>query len=177
MKKLFSLVAIVIAGAALHAPAQDLPQKAVDRAKARIRQGNPRISDDVLNEDIRVIQRVYPDVEARYKGRVGTENLQSALLRQWVIQRTGPRPANPNRSLNPDAFKKQMFEMGILVVNSDPSDAEIFIDGQDTGKKTPQTFLINAGTYTVKCVKGCLTDQQTAVVKPGEATTVNLTLK
>jgi hypothetical protein len=174
-------IAITIAVVAFRAPAQGFPQGPLDQAKARIKQSNARIPDDVLNEDIKVIQTIYPDVAQKYKDKISTRDLQNSLLRHWITKRTGTTPVKPNRALDADAFKRQMLDQGILNVNSNPVNAEVFVDGMDTGSKTPASFLINPNTppntYQVKALKDSLSDSQNAIVNSGQTTSVNLTLK
>ncbi len=66
-----------------------------------------------------------------------------------------------------------------LSVASTPAGAVILVDGQDTGKLTPQQFLLNkAGAHTVVLRRhGYLEETSTVNAEAGQTATVNLVLK
>jgi hypothetical protein len=52
-----------------------------------------------------------------------------------------------------DFKKRQLVGGGLILLNSDPANAEIYIDGQKRSKNTAARLLMPAGTYTIKLVK------------------------
>lgn len=69
-------------------------------------------------------------------------------------------------------------DFGKLIVKSTPAGAKIYIDGTDSGKKTPQTFNKAAtGNRSIMLEKEGYDDwQDTALVEAGKTTNVNATL-
>ena len=74
--------------------------------------------------------------------------------------------------------KKPWSLTGKLEVKSDPSGAEIFIDGQDKNVVTPYTFDLKAGNYSLRLTKGDFKDyEEEVIIKRGETTTVEAELE
>jgi len=67
---------------------------------------------------------------------------------------------------------------GTLVINSNPSGAEIFVNGTDQQYQTPMTFTdVPAASYAIKLTKQGYNEwDSTAQVEGGKTTTVNATL-
>jgi hypothetical protein len=68
---------------------------------------------------------------------------------------------------------------GRLSVESAPSGGKIYINGKDTGQKTPYTFqYMNVGEYSIKVVLNkTQSTVQNFLVEPEITNEVNLTLK
>jgi len=67
---------------------------------------------------------------------------------------------------------------GSIQVNSNPTGAQVFLDGNDTGKTTSTTLTdISPGNHTVRLVKeGYLDYEESVSVTAGQTATVNATL-
>jgi len=69
-------------------------------------------------------------------------------------------------------------EKGILVVDSVPQGARVFLDGDDTDRNTPATFEVDAGTHTVRLTREGMRDwgPQSYTVAAGETVQVTVEL-
>jgi len=74
--------------------------------------------------------------------------------------------------------KDEEEEFGRIEVKSSPTGADIWLDGEDTGKTTNATLSdVSPGTHTLKLVKTGYEDwEDTVSVNKGETTVVNATL-
>jgi len=76
-------------------------------------------------------------------------------------------------------FVMEPYLYGRLCIMSNPSGAKIYLNGKDTGQKTPYTYqYMDVGKYTIKVVQN--KTQSTIegfMVEPGRTNEVNLTLK
>jgi uncharacterized caspase-like protein len=70
-------------------------------------------------------------------------------------------------------------DVGTIDVQSNPAGAAVYIDGKNTGYKTPATISgLVAGSHTVRCSLSGYTDQsQTVTVNAGQTTSVTVTLQ
>ena len=69
-------------------------------------------------------------------------------------------------------------QKGTLSVSSEPSGALVFLDGRDTGERTPATFEVSAGSHTVLLTMDGRQDwgPRSFTVTAGETTRVSATL-
>ncbi|MCU0630630.1 MAG: PEGA domain-containing protein [Methanoregulaceae archaeon] len=70
-------------------------------------------------------------------------------------------------------------EVGTIDIQSNPAGAAVYLDGKNTGYKTPVTLSgIVAGSHTVRCsLSGYIDQSQTVTVNTGQTTSVALTLQ
>ena len=67
---------------------------------------------------------------------------------------------------------------GVLTIQTKPQGAEIYIDGKDTGKKTPYTFKLPTGKHKILVkLKNYKDYSQTVNVKENEPTVLNINLE
>ena len=68
---------------------------------------------------------------------------------------------------------------GSISIISSPPGAYVYLDGIDTGKKTPTTLKgVTAGTHTILCKKtGCLDKSKNVKVAPGQITNTVISLE
>ncbi len=72
---------------------------------------------------------------------------------------------------------EELVYLGTLVVNSEPSGAEIYVDGQNTGRYAPDTLQLEPGTYQISLVKnGFVRVDSTITIENKKTTTVSRTL-
>lgn len=72
---------------------------------------------------------------------------------------------------------EELVYLGTLVVNSEPSGAEIYVDGQNTGRYAPDTLQLEPGTYQISLVKnGFVQVDSTITIENEKTTTVSRTL-
>jgi hypothetical protein len=73
---------------------------------------------------------------------------------------------------------RQLPVTGSISVSSTPAGAGIYLDGTDTGFKTPRTISgVTAGAHSVRCTLTGYTDQtQSVTVSAGQTSTVTLNL-
>lgn len=77
-----------------------------------------------------------------------------SLISLFISCQTNP----PTQPINP------VLDYGTIKVISNISDAKIFLDGYDTGKTTPDTFKVQAGTHLIKLVKEFYDTVETIVI-------------
>jgi hypothetical protein len=65
---------------------------------------------------------------------------------------------------------------GTVRVESEPPGADIFIDNQPRSEKTPATFVLPVGSYTLAVVKDGRRTEQRLQVRDGALVTFNLQL-
>jgi hypothetical protein len=70
-------------------------------------------------------------------------------------------------------------DVGTIDIQSNPAGAAVYLDGKNTGYKTPATISgVVAGSHTVRCSLSGYTDQsQTVTVNAGQTTSVTVTLQ
>ena len=66
-------------------------------------------------------------------------------------------------------------EFATLVIGSEPSGAQIFVDGQDTGKITPDRIFVHTGRHLIRVVKGGR--QASGSVDAEESSTAHLSFR
>ncbi len=99
--------------------------------------------------------------------REGFKPLQDSIIVQ-VEEKTIARAAFTLEAL---------VYLGTLVVNSEPSGAEIYVDGQNTGRYAPDTLQLEPGTYQISLVKnGFVQVDSTITIENEKTTTVSRTL-
>ncbi len=72
---------------------------------------------------------------------------------------------------------EKLVYLGTLVVNSEPSGAEIYVDGQNTGRYAPVTLQLEPGTYQISLVKnGFVRVDSMFTIEKNKTTTISRTL-
>jgi len=95
------------------------------------------------------------------------------------VQREGFKPLQDSIAVQvrEDSVANVMFTLeklvylGTLVVNSEPAGAEIYLDGQNTGRYAPDTLQLAPGTYQITLVKNGFVPVDSSITIENNATT------
>jgi hypothetical protein len=113
--------------------------------KDQIRFLNPSVSAETLKSDELVVHQAISEVTNSFKQEGFDEtDAEEAVLAAWFYLRIG-RVIEISLSV----LLGSTDDLGKVVINSDPDQAEIAVEGQPTGSRTLYKTWLPAGTYKI----------------------------
>lgn len=151
---------------------KDLSPEAQQIAKER-----PEVSQTTLENDEIAIDQAWPVISDKLQLKGFSEDeAREATLSSWRDLRLSY--LEPQEPLTPGTLDSYASELGKLVINSTPAEADIEIEGQPFNRKTNTAAWLQPGTYKVKVSKsGFASTEKSATVRPGEKTETEFTLR
>ena len=113
-----------------------------------------------------------PAPEPKYQEYQEPEDMPIAKSKPEKIERAEPPPSRPAPDPTPGDGP-----IGIIFLSSSPARADIFIDGKNTGKKTPAKIELPSGNHTIEMSKSGQKSSINQVVNEGKNKAVHLTLQ
>lgn len=120
--------------------------------------------------DVLVDPSIQYDDYGRVLGTVmlGSKNINLEMLKAGHAQ---PYLFEPNKYVDPEAYKSAYTPIGKLKLTSSPSNSRIWIDGIMKNNLTPETYELLPQKYQIKITRSKYDDYAAEVeVKPGETT-------
>ena len=137
----------------------------------------PGVNQAVLKNDEIAIDQAWPVISDKLQlNGFSEEEAREATLAGWRDLRLSY--LEPQEPLSPGILESYVGELGKLVINSTPAEADIEIDGQAFNRKTNTTAWLEAGSYKIKVSKpGFESTEKSATVRKGEKTETAFTLR
>jgi|SRR5215213_952899 len=137
----------------------------------------PEVSQTTLENDEIAIDQTWPVISDKLQLKGFSEDeAREATLASWRDLRLNY--LEPQEPLTPGILDSYATELGKLVINSTPSEADVEIDGQAFNRKTNTAAWLQPGTYKVKVGKsGFVPTEKSATVRQGEKTEIDFTLR
>ena len=137
----------------------------------------PEVSHTTLQNDEIAIDQAWPVISDKLQlNGFSEDEAREATLASWRDLRLSY--LEPQEPLSPGILESYVAELGKLVINSTPADADIEIDGQAFNRKTNTAAWLESGSYKVKVSKsGFEPTEKSATVRKGEKTEVEFTLR
>jgi hypothetical protein len=105
-----------------------------------------------------------------------TAGTHSFEFRSSVRRRVIPMTVNPGEYMTQIVDLREAEKMGLLEVRSEPTAAQVIIDGRPRGI-SPLWMDLRAGTYTVLVTNGSESVQQRVTISPGRVVTLTVPLE
>ena len=151
---------------------KELSPEAQQIAKER-----PEVSQTTLENDELAIDQAWPVISDKLQLKGFSEDeAREATLSSWRDLRLNY--LEPQEPLTPGTLDSYASELGKLVINSTPAEADIEIEGQAFNRKTNTAAWLQPGTYKVKVSKsGFVPTEKSATIRPGQKTETDFTLR
>lgn len=166
---------------ALPAPEKIGPQER-KRAREAYQAGQDHFEAGHYEEALEAFQRAYDAVPnpvvlisiAETQARLGRENDAVETLEQYLEE----KPEAADRYAIEAKIKSLRTRPAVLAVSSDPSNAQIIIDGAETGETTPAELELPPGEHKVKLrLAGYEAREETLQLEPGEHESIDRRLE
>jgi hypothetical protein len=147
--QIFFISAVMILGSlsngTLHA---GLPKTAVDRAELDIRLNQPGVSRETLAADRVTLESTFQTLKGRLKRKGFTdEEITQAVVAAWITERRVS-----TSKLVQQAVLSDVGKTGYLIVESEPGEAAVIVDGENWGN-TRSTRWIPSGKHHITLQK------------------------
>lgn len=141
--------------------------------KDHIRFLNPSVSAETLNSDESVVHQAISEVTNSFQEEGFSEtDAEEAVLAAWFYLRIGRVI-----ELSLSVLLGSTEDLGKVVINSDPDQAEITVEGQPTGSRTLYKTWLPAGTYKIRLSKpGYVTQEDKCEIVKGRKTEFSKTM-
>ena len=151
---------------------KELSPEAQQIAKER-----PEVSQTILQSDEIAIDQAWPVISDKLQlNGFSEDEAREATLAGWRDLRLSY--LEPQEPLSPGILESYVTELGKLVINSTPAEADIEIDGQAFNRKTNTAAWLEPGSYKIKISKsGFESTEKSATVRKGEKTETEFTLR
>jgi len=117
--------------------------------KEQIRFLNSAVSKEMLSRDETVVKQAISEARDGFKAAGFDEtDAEEAVLAAWFYIRIGTVI-----NITVGILLGSTNDLGKVVINSDPDQAEITVEGHDTGNRTLYKTWLPAGTYRVRLSK------------------------
>lgn len=137
----------------------------------------PEVSQTTLQNDEIAIDQAWPVISDKLQlNGFSEDEAREATLAGWRDLRLSY--LEPQEPLTPGILESYVTELGKLVINSTPAEADIEIDGQAFNKKTNTSAWLEPGSYKIKVSKsGFESAEKSATVRKGEKSEIDFTLR
>lgn len=137
----------------------------------------PEVSHTTLENDEIAVDQAWPVISDKLQLKGFSEDeAREATLASWRDLRLNY--LEPDEPLTPGILDSYATEIGKLVINSTPAEADIEIEGQAFNRKTNTGAWLQPGSYKVRVRKsGFVPAEKSATVRQGEKTEVDFTLR
>lgn len=156
----------------------DVQDLRLEEFSAEIRKVQPAITGYALNCDQEVISSAFPDIAAKYQLAGFQKHVaQHVSLLAWKKVRQSS-PLRSDKCMNQISFSEYVATWGKIVIESEPSGADIEFNGTRLNQKTGFAKWYPEGSYNVRLTKpGFKLASLTCAVEEGKESECKKTLE